>query len=139
MFRTFLSARGVATSTVRPRLIENQSRLYIKDVYFPLIIIWAQSTMNGRCSRETHCQGLGLLLFGSWPPFDTTEEESSRGWTDTHFVLVCFFFSFFAQKGTRISDCVWRETMFYYFGLVVLSTSCPALVHHFSPLQLSSV
>lgn len=132
--RSFFSwPRGAATTTARPRLIENQSRLHIKVVYFPLIIIWAQGTVNGRCSRGTHCQDLGLLLFGSGPPFDTSSHRgralsgvgSTQTHTHIHFVLVCFFFLFFVQKGARISDWVGKKPCFItWLGCAVSLLPC---------------
>lgn len=84
-----------------PGLTENQSTLNIKVVYFPLIIIWEQSTMNGRCSVETHCQGLDLLLFGSSHSIPETKQE----WAcDMHLCTLCScLFISLCFKGARIS------------------------------------
>lgn len=79
VFRECLSSAFFWVKAVRTtrgqKLKENQSQLHIKAVYFPLIIIWAQNKMNGCCSQGTLCQGPGLLLFGSRPPFNTSSHR----------------------------------------------------------------
>lgn len=110
VFRECLSIAFFWVKAVRTtrgqKLKENQSQLHIKAVYFPLIIIWAQNKMNGCCSQGTLCQGPGLLLFGSRPPFNTSSHNTLQ---HAHSALDSFIFLFFAQKGEGFCHFITRS------------------------------
>lgn len=138
----FLSARGVATSAAETEAHRKSKQAPHQGCLFS--IIHNLGTKHNEWSLL-----FGDSLSGPRPAFvwlwaairyQLPQRKGPATHTHTHTFFwpwPCFFFLFFVQKGARISDWVCRNHVLLLCK-VVLSPSCTAVVHHFSPPFCSS-